>query len=116
LAPEGSVEWVVTKTYAVEDKKTGQRGSFSVTFTTDLVHQGDDKGFPTLTGMKSMELWHDNDFLKTRGDSSFSKAFLPPLKNIIDPIWAFFLGKGIVQNAPDGSGLEQQRLVYAGFF
>jgi hypothetical protein len=102
-------KWLVVKIYPVEDKKTGQKGSFSVTFTDEGFQPGGGDGLTTPTGRIQLRVFYANDVLKR---FPFSYSFLSPANGPVSktPLAVFFLGNGI------DPGLSKARFVFGGFY
>jgi hypothetical protein len=110
VASDGSIKWIVVKTYAVVDTVSGQKSSFSVAYTpeSDLHTSGKSEDLSTPTKPMQLRLWYANDFIPS-GDS-FSKAFLPADNGAVDPLGVFFNGQGITPE------LQTEPLVFSGFY
>jgi hypothetical protein len=109
-AADGTVKWIVVKTFAVVDTSGGDKSSFSVTFTPEIDLRLNGKSSDVSTPAKPMQLrlWYADDFISA-GDA-FSKAFLPADNGSTDPLGIFFNGQGIT------NGLQTEPLVFSGFY
>jgi hypothetical protein len=104
-------EWIVVKTYPVLDSKTGEKSSFSVTYSPEngLVPDGLVNRYTTPTKELTMDVWYANDFLKKKGGLTFSDNFLPVDDGQPLPIEKFLAGYGIDPN------LKTEHLVFCEF-
>jgi hypothetical protein len=109
-APDGTIEWIVVKTYAAVDTDSGQKSSISVTYTpeSDLRLNGNAGDLSTPTKPMQLQLWYANNFIQ--GSNPFSKDFLPADSGAIDPLGVFFSGQGITPE------LQTEPLVFGGFY
>lgn len=107
-ATNGTSKTIIVKTYPVLDVKTGQKSSISITNTgeTNIIVIMATSIYFTPTVKETMLIYYADDWVKER--SQISANLLPADNGKVDPLRAFFMGRGIEP------GLNKQNLVFGG--